>query len=198
VNRLIRTMGAACAVVLLVASCSPATQPQDSVVYYPDYPGYETGKDLFTQATAVVEGRVSTQARTEKMTPVAPADLTDPEQNPQYGAPAGAQAEEPGPVVITVRTVEIVKVFKGDLKPGDTVEIKELGGQVDGVSYVEHEATPLVKEKTYALFLQTYPNAPASLLNSQQGKYLVTGASGYASMPGNKITLSRTALESFS
>jgi hypothetical protein len=203
-RRVLRVLGAAVAVALSATSCSagpggPSEKPAAAgeVVYHPDYPFYRSQKDMFAKAALVIEGKVTDQARTESMTPTAPDDPTDPRQNPQAGAPAAAAAAAPAeePMVITVRTVEVVRVFKGAVRVGDTIEVKELGGRLNGVTYREEEATPLQQEKTYALFLETYPDAPASLLSSRQGKYLAGASDGYSAMPGNQITVTRKELE---
>ncbi|MGI5237295.1 hypothetical protein [Dactylosporangium sp. CA-139066] len=182
------------AALLFTASCA-RSEPKE-VLYYPEYQHFDTAKDLFGRATLVLEGRVTEKSRTAEVGTMAPADPRDPKQNPLAGAPGNAgKGPKAQPVVVTVHSVQVVKVYKGHAGVGQEIEVKELGGALDGVSYREVEGPPPLRAgTTYVLFLETYPDAPASLLNSSQAKFEVGSSGDLVSRPENDISLSRGEL----
>lgn len=95
------------------------------------------------------------------------ANTDDPKRNP------GGKTDHTK-LPYTIYNVEILVVFKGKAKVGDTVQLKQLGGD-DGVKqYVFAEAQPLETKADYIFFLKVYPNSPASLINPVQGVYSVS------------------------
>jgi hypothetical protein len=80
-------------------------------------------------------------------------------------------------VVITVSTVTVTRVHKGTVKVGSTIEVKQLGGKYQGVNYRADGVAAFRAKTPYLLFLATFADAPASLLNPEQGQY-VLDASG--------------------
>jgi len=191
-----RTLAAAVAVVTLLLSASCAGHPAKSeeVVYSPEYPHFQSAKDLFARANLVIKGRVTDKARTEEVGTAAPADPTDPKQNPKAGAPLANKEEQSGPIVVTVRKVQVLQVIKGNVSGSPEIDVKELGGTVKGVVYREEEASPLVPGVTYLLFLETYPDSPASLLNSSQAKYKVDSTGSLVGVPSNEIKITENDL----
>jgi hypothetical protein len=161
-----------------MAACgtgSPEAGPPagGTVVMQPDYPGYDSLEALYEHADLVIQARIAGPGESRELKP--DAGGTDPAANPEAGAPA-AQAVPHEPIVVTVFAAEVVEVLKGTAKAGQTIEVKQLGGVLNGVTYVDASATSLLADTTYLLFLQTYPNAPASLLNPQQGQYLMSAS----------------------
>jgi hypothetical protein len=139
---------------------------------------------------------VTGSPRIIKQGPNPQPDVTDPRLNPEAGAPKNAPAAPaPEPLVQTVRSVEISKVYKGNVRAGQTIEVKEMGGIVDGITYKIADSTPLSTDNSYTLFLETYPDSPASLLNPDQGKYPLDAAGNVSSLPGNSITMTTTDLD---
>ena len=49
--------------------------------------------------------------------------------------------------------------------------MKQLGGTIDRVHYVQEDAMTIEIGNTYIMFLETYENSPASLINPIQGIY---------------------------
>jgi hypothetical protein len=90
--------------------------------------------------------------------------------------------------IYTIATVKADEVFKGDKKPGDTLEVKQLGGFYDSVYYYNDGADYLTVGSKYLLFLSTYETSPASLLNQTQAMYYVSG-SEITPREGNTITI---------
>lgn len=101
-------------------------------------------------------------------------------------------------VVITVRQVEVVKVYKGDAKPGQLIDVGQLGGLYKGVNHVQAEATKLKGGDTYVLFLATYPDAPAALLNPNQAQYQLDASGGLNRAQGNTLQLTTADLRRLS
>lgn len=181
----VRTLpGLVAAVLLGVAACGAPAVSQA------DYPHYDSADALFGTATLVVEAEVAGDSRVTRLSPRLDGG-TDPVTNPQAGAPAG---EAPDAVVVTVRQARLLTVYKGAAKAGDTVEVKQLGGTLAGVTHETAGEVPLTAGR-YVLFLETYPDAPASLLNPYQGQYRVTDAGDLAQVGDNRIPLTRLDLD---
>src|SRR3712207_5225847 len=144
--------------VLLALSTAACNAP---VISQADYPYYQTVAALFDKADLVVEADVSRDLRVVRQAPLRPVG-DDPVTNPQAGAPPG---EEPEGVVITVRAARVVTAYKGAVKAGQNIEVGELGGTLHGTTYEVAGAVPLSGGARHVLFLETYPDAPASLLN---------------------------------
>ncbi|RQX14992.1 hypothetical protein DDE19_21390 [Micromonospora ureilytica] len=173
------------------AACSAAGDHTDTygpqnVLYRADYPSYTTADQLFERASVVVQGRVESAKKVVRLVQAAPQG---------QALPAAVDAERREGMVVTVRTVTVSRVFKGDVKPGDVVQVKQLGGKLDGVTYSEEHGVPLLDNGQYTLFLETYSDQPASLLNPVQAQYPVDAGNGLLSLPGNEITTSVTQLD---
>ncbi|MEO3794959.1 hypothetical protein ABGB14_32515 [Nonomuraea sp. B10E15] len=187
---LTRLLAASATAALLVTGCSGA-EPATMVIEA-EYPEYKSAEELFAQATLVVEATLSTTSRVRREAePVPDPSDTDPLSNPMAGAPqqADPSAAAPPGDVVTVHDAKVLKVFKGSAKPGQTVEVKELGGTIDGVKYEVEHATPLKGGGSYLLFLETYADSPAAMLNSDQAQYAVSGTGDYVALPANSIKL---------
>lgn len=76
----------------------------------------------------------------------------------------------------------VERVAKGGISPGTTIEVKFMG---------ESSPSPAALQRghRYVLFLETYPDSPASLLNPAQGAYEVSTDGAVAPRNGNTITL---------
>ncbi len=179
------------AAILLSGGCGGPTPVRTSTaVSQADYPSYATADDLARQATLIVEARFSDEPRVEEEFPSDASDITDPQLNPNAGVPEQEQEQVPGiGVVITVHRARVEKVHKGSVAPGDIIEVKELGGTLGGVRYEYADSEPIATGRSYLLFLETYPDSPASLLNPLQAKYELDADGNPVSAPGNTITL---------
>ncbi|MGI5486254.1 hypothetical protein [Microtetraspora malaysiensis] len=181
-----------------MAACSgtSASGEGQTITYHADYPAYDSANNLFQKADVVIEATMSAApARVQELKPDTTSD--DPKLNPAAGAPA-EQAAAADPVVISVYRAEVKKVYKGAVQPGQTIEIQQLGGQLDGITYQEAEAYPLKQETGYVLFLQTYPDAPAALLNPVQGQYPLDAAGKPSKLPENLVALTADDLKRIS
>jgi len=136
-----------------------------------DYPSYSDVESLFESATLVVEGDVG-ESRVDVLYPSYEGD--DPAFNPLAGTDTRPDPKA-GAVPITVFEVRITKVHSGDAKPGDLIEVQQLGGSLDGVEYSAEGTASLAKGSAPLLFLETYDDAPAAILGGDAGLLEATG-----------------------
>ncbi|WP_329366994.1 hypothetical protein [Streptomyces sp. NBC_01483] len=144
------------------------------VPYEADYPSYDSVDALVKQSDVIVRGTV-VGSQVRELSPEAPTG-DDPVANPQAGL-SPEEAAESDPVVVTVSTVKVAQVLSGagDVKVGDTVEVSQLGGTLDGVTYQEKQTTALAEDDTqYVLMLADQGDKnPYDLLNPEQALYTV-------------------------
>lgn len=96
----------------------------------------------------------------------------------------------------TVSNMSVIDVFKGD-KSIDSIDVKQLGGLMDGVMYISQDVEQLAQDGEYLLFLETYDKSPASLLSPVQGMYYVEGSTVTA-RPENSIAVTLEDLSALS
>ena len=108
----------------------------------------------------------------ESVTLDANESLTDEQTNDSERNPGGETDRQSLPY--TIYTVEVMQVYKGAVTVGNTIEMKQLGGTIDHVHYVQEDAMTIEIGNTYIMFLETYENSPASLINPIQGIYEYT------------------------
>ncbi|GIF46508.1 hypothetical protein DFJ67_8363 [Asanoa ferruginea] len=175
--RISRLTVIAVAALLAVGGCGKAFGGR--VVYQGDYPSYQSLAELTEKATLIIEATVS-GPRVDKLY----ASRDD-----------GTEPNDDTGIVITVWSASVKAVHKGSSKPGDVVAVKQTGGQLDGVVYEEAGGVPLREGTTYLLFLETYPDAAASLLNPTQAQYEVAQDGTYRPVSeDNLITINRDDL----
>jgi len=162
----LRRIAAVLAVLVLgVGACG-----QSRVVYQGDYPHYESVAELVKKANLVVEVAVA-DPRVGKLYP------TDGPRNDETA------------VVITIYDATVAKVHKGSVRTGDVIEVQQMGGESDGVVYENPEVVPFREGTPYLLFLETYPDSPAALLNPDQGQYEVDPAGTYRPVGDNTLAV---------
>lgn len=178
--------------IMALAACSSneggSPAAATTVNYHMDYPSYDSPDSLYQKADLVVEAKIGETARVQEMTPS--QKDTDPKANPN----AGVKGKAPQSLVVTIYQATVVKTFKGTKAVGDTVEVKQLGGVLKGVTYRESSTSALKPGGTYLLFLATFPDAPASLLNPSQGQYPVDAKGELAAVGGNAVKVSKSDL----
>lgn len=71
------------------------------------------------------------------------------------------------------QVIELTKEQKDDpqLNPGDVVEIKQFGGETKDTIYIEEGAPQISQNGEYIMFLESYEDSPATLLNNVQSLY---------------------------
>jgi hypothetical protein len=154
-------------VALALAACS--SEPE-VVMSTADYPSYSTPQEIVDAADVVVRGEV-TGSRVKEDHPVV-STAGDPTLNPQAGL--DEVPDVPG-VVVTISTVRVEEVIKGDVAVGDVIEVAQLGGLYEGVQYLESQTTELEQGPTdYVLLLAAHgPGVPYDLLHPVQAMYTV-------------------------
>ncbi|GCE77642.1 hypothetical protein [Cellulomonas biazotea] len=197
-----RTAAAALAVVAgaALAACAPTSSGSASaevVEYVADYPSYESEAALVQASDVVVRGIVIA-TRVEQLLPEVSTG-GDPVSNPQAGLDPAAAAQVL-PVVVTVATVEVEQVLKGDVAVGSQVEVSQLGGRHGGKVYVDEETVPLqVGGTDYVLLLADHgADVPLDLVNPQQALYTVSPTAGLqpaSTVPGVAIPTTLERIE---
>jgi hypothetical protein len=134
----------------------PTNDIDDPIVeIHADYPQYNNLNELYEKADLVI---LCTNSSNE----VRSMDIFN-----------DTQKEEP--FLYTISDVTINSVLKGNLSVEDSLEVKQLGGTYNNTLYIDSNVEQLKNNTQYLLFLETYENSPASLLNPTQGMYYVEG-----------------------
>lgn len=159
-------------VALLAGLLAGCASPLDRVTYQFDYPAYSDLAQLCQAASTVVVG-------TPISTAVMPVDILSSDQGDSAEENPALGAEQPpsdSVLIETVTTLRVDEVISGDeVEPGDMVRIGQPGGVYGGVEYVSEQQYPTREGETHLLFLETFPDAPASLLNPGQAGFAVSG-----------------------
>lgn len=159
---------AATGVVTALSGCvsSPGGQAE-TVATVGDYPHYQSIDALERDADLIVEVILG-ESRYDVMLPDNTSD--DPLVNPY----AGTDQEPPlddGAVPITVYSTTVTAVHHGGAAVGDVIDVKQMGGVVDGVTYEADTVASLSGHTSLLLFLATYSDSPASILGGSTGAF---------------------------
>lgn len=167
-KRFFRCILILCVSLSVLSGCAGSSNKE--VIYYTDYPYYDSIEEAKNKADMIIEGTILS-TKTVTLDPA--QKLTDEEKKDPGLYPGGP--EESSSFVYTIYQVEVVSKYKGEVEKGDTIEFKRLGGTEANVHYVEEDAMNMEIGETYILFLETYPDSPASLINPIQGVYKCEG-----------------------
>ncbi|TFD65168.1 hypothetical protein [Cryobacterium ruanii] len=173
------------AVVALVAAGCSASASSEIVA---DYPSYATSEQL-AEASSLIATVTVGESRQDILYP-SKDQGDDPQTNPELGAemPGNDTGEARVPIIVWSATID--SVYYGEATSGATIEIKKVGGELDGQPVIERDGVPLVQGQKYLLFLETYPDAAASIVAGTQGQYLLhSDGSLTAADPDNDISL---------
>ncbi|GAA0310346.1 hypothetical protein GGQ92_001601 [Gracilibacillus halotolerans] len=146
---------------------------------------YDDIESLTTSADLIIKGTVTESTPKWLNTAMEPDDSDDEKVNP------GGEIE-PNTDIWTVHTVKIDYIYKGEA--GKTIEIKQFGGELDNTIMTDEHVTFLEKGEEYILFLETYEDSPASLLNPIQSYYKLEEGN-IIKHPENSFTVDLEALE---
>ncbi|MFE2869294.1 hypothetical protein [Embleya sp. NPDC059259] len=194
-KRRILSLICAAGFVTTVAACGSSdsgSSASDRVSYHAAFPEFASSDEMYATADSVVSGVVQPGSEVRELAPIV-VDSDDPKLNPQAGTEATEEPREP--VVVTVHRVRITELHKGPGKVGDVIEVKQLGGTLGKTTYESQETTSLKAGTPYLLFLNTYPDAPASVLTPIQGQYTLDGQGAPQSLPNNKLKLTDADLK---
>jgi len=149
------------------ASANGASEvvPKQEVLIDASFPKYSSLGELENRADLIVEGRILSS--TFKFLNVAqkPSDPGDAQLNP------GTDPAASPLIPYTIYDVEIQKVYKGEVTEKETIQVKQVGGENQKTIFKVNDSTELKMNGDYIMFLATYDNSPASLLNPIQASY---------------------------
>lgn len=129
---------------LLLAACEAEHAP---LVMKADYPYYSSAQEAVDAASLVFSGTV---------------------QGWDYEELVLSEGGDPLPY--TVYQVSVEKIYKGGWDD-ETVPVKVLGGELDGVSYVLEGAPTLRQGENYLFAVEVYPDSYPSLINLDQSVF---------------------------
>ncbi|WP_339260668.1 hypothetical protein MKZ12_12540 [Paenibacillus sp. FSL R5-0713] len=175
--------------ILSAVGCSSVTPAASSsnasmtIIASEDYPSYASIGDLSERANTIVKGSVI-ETRVEAMNDI--VHVTDA-VNENELTPTSDPGGEPSSFdkIYTIHTIQIVESYKGIYKAGENIEVKQLGGQLGNTEIINDDNLKLIPARDYVLFLETYEDTPASLLNSVQSLYVIKPA-GKSNQPGQQ------------
>ena len=121
-----------------------------------DYPHYNSISDLASYATDVVRVEVLNERVEWLNTWLEPPP---PEIHPYN--------------LYTIHRIRVLEVFQGDAEIGDILEVRQIGGQQDGLRVINEDEVPLAIGDDLVLFLRAsyIENFPSVLLNPYQSAY---------------------------
>lgn len=109
-----------------------------------DYPIYNSTTELTEAAEVVVKARVV----------------------------GGSVAKAFSSIPYTVTNFQVVETYKGNTINNQMIQVKQIGGQQGGQRVIDSSVEQFVTGEEYILYLETYADAPWSLLNPTQGAHL--------------------------
>jgi hypothetical protein len=180
------------------SSMTPAastTNAPVTIIASEDYPSYGSVDALSERADTIVKGNVI-QTRVQALNDMAQASSSSLNEQVSFDK------------IYTIYTVQVTDSYKGRYSAGDQIEVKQLGGQLGNTEIVNDDSVKLMPTKDYVLFLETYEDTPASLLNTVQSLYVIKPASKsnqpseqnasdviISANPENDLTLSLSELQ---
>jgi len=153
----------------------PTTAHTATVTHHGYFVEYETVDALLAAADTVVTG-VVLDRRTELIELEEPEFTgTDPVSNPTFGAPGpgdpGYEEPEPSVFVYSIYDVEVDQPVEGRYEAGDRIEVRLVGGQLDGELHVWTDVVHPVVGESYAFFLSDLAPGEAEALTPVQGLF---------------------------
>ncbi|MEU6717405.1 hypothetical protein ABZ897_38570 [Nonomuraea sp. NPDC046802] len=221
------TLAVGAVLVLSAAGCASSASQTTAVpmertgareaVVSADYQDFTTTKDLWDGADLVVQANIigmrTTRDKPSKILEPGDEGYDDPKANPLYGlgaeevAKAKKLAEQEVGDIVTVAKAEVTRVFKGDLGEERSIEVRQLGGELDGEKLTARDEVKLEQSKSYLLFLHAWDDTQdTTMVNPGQGQYAAAGPDGraatsaseddtYSPLPGNQLQISLADLK---
>lgn len=198
-RRALTILSTASTVVLLGAACAgqPTTEDpsSESVVHVSaDYPDYGSTEAALEAADVVLVGTVESSRELVEYPEV--DDSRTGLENPQSGVDISDEDLEEMGVVTTVTTIKVTEVISGDVEVGDSVEVSQVGGTIDGVTYIEDSTTFIeeVNSPELLLLLNDFGDGDYDLVNPVEGVYEVSDGEVEA-LPGSGVQPEVSSLE---
>jgi hypothetical protein len=133
-----------------------------------EYPEYSNQDGMEKSADLIIRGTI--ESSEERLIDIAAKPRNSLEDT------GGNAGDTIYPYIVS--KVNIIEVYKGKhkYKSGDQIELKQLGGEKDNLTYIEEDTVKMDPgEEEYIFFLKTYNDVPASLLSMSQGVFTVKG-----------------------
>ena len=151
-------------IAILMTACTNNSEEKEIINATVFFRIYDDVESLYSIASVVVSGTViETTVKWLDDT----LDQSDPSDEKANQGGERVHAEQ----IYTVHQLKVENVYKGDLDRGEIIEVKQLGGELDNKLLVVESISYLEEDKEYLLFLETYEELPASLLNPIQAMY---------------------------
>jgi hypothetical protein len=103
------------------------------------FPDYDSVAALFDRATDVVRVEVLDNGKYDMVV----YNIPNPD-NPNW---------EPRYQIVTIYQIKVIESFKGDNHAGDIIDVRQRGGEVDGVRLINKDKIPLMMGDELVLFL---------------------------------------------
>lgn len=165
----IAPLGIVLTATLLFSGCSTPAEMQA------DYPSFNGVSEIAATGDVVVRGEFI-DSHEDILYPTID-DGGNEIDNPQAGLSAEEieRARKEGAVPVTISSVRVLSVLKGDAKPGEVIEVSQLGGSIDGEKISERETQLLgsIKADSLVLVLASHCDAPYDLLHPTEAVYAV-------------------------
>ncbi|MDR1431680.1 MAG: hypothetical protein LBI99_06130 [Propionibacteriaceae bacterium] len=135
---------------LLIPGCSTTSQ------ITADYFAYGTVDDAVQTAQLIVTGTYLDSREDSIGCPEEPEPGLTEEENPQLGVPA-EEITDLGCSPVTISSIKVTSVLKGSAEVGETIEVGQDGGTIDGIRQLEAHTVLLsdVAAKGDLVFLLT-------------------------------------------
>lgn len=165
-------------IIITVSGCSNSDKSNDNksndnkVIQkvYVDYESYESIEELIESTDWIIEGEVikSRVELSDNLLKLSEEEMENEEINT-------TEESNTGETPITIYSIEVKTVYKGEIAKEEIIEVKELGGETDTVILINEDAVNLQVGDNYVLFLKTFENNPSVLMNSIQSYYKIDG-----------------------
>lgn len=126
----------------------------------------------FLWLAAAIPVAIASTAHASTAIALSVEDLVDRSEQLVVGVPKSKASRWEGGRIVTYTTVAIDTSVGGSKKAGETVVVRTLGGQVDGIGQITHGEAILPMDKPLVLFLRPLPPGNPK---AQAGSLTVTG-----------------------
>ena len=123
-----------------------------------DYPKYDTTKDLVDAADLIFTGKIIDWH----------SEMLDIRENKGTDESTGSKSTSKLPY--TIYDIEVSKMYKGTSED-KAIQIKCIGGSVDGTVYESDMTNQMKKNGEYLFLATTFENSYSSLVNDTQALY---------------------------
>jgi len=153
----------------IISACALANSADIAVAMMDaEYPVFDSLSSAIADSNAIIEARfISSNSEMEY------PDIStegDSDSNPQAGMTVSPQDMEYLGVPMTTSKIRVTSVLMGSIVVGETLEISQLGGTINRITYLEMQTVlignvALSKDDSLLLFAQIHEDGSASLIS---------------------------------